>query len=46
MARFDRVYRLLVGKTGGQALEIVPPIRLTFDIAKTAGEAPDRKSVV
>lgn len=41
MARFDRVYRLLVGKTGGQALEIVPPIRLTFDIAKTAGEAPN-----
>lgn len=41
MARFDRVYRLLVGKTGAQSLEIVPPIRLTFDIAKTAGEAPN-----
>lgn len=38
MARFDRVYRLLVGKTGGQGLEIVPPIRMTFDIAKTAAE--------
>lgn len=38
MARFDRVYRLLVGKPGGQGLEIVPPIRMTFDIAKTAAE--------
>ena len=41
MARFDRVYRLLVGKGGGQGLEIVPPIRLTFDIAKTAAEEPN-----
>ncbi|MGE8565470.1 MAG: baseplate hub protein [Achromobacter sp.] len=41
MARFDRVYRLLVGKDGGQGLEIVPPIRLTFDIAKTAAEEPN-----
>lgn len=41
MARFDRVYRLLVGKDGGQGLEIVPPIRITFDIAKTAAEEPN-----
>lgn len=41
MARFDRVYRLLVGKTGGQGLEIAPPIRMTFDIAKTAAEEPN-----
>jgi hypothetical protein len=41
MARFDRVYRLLVGKGGGQGLEIVPPIRITFDIAKNAEEEPN-----
>lgn len=41
MARFDRVYRLLVGKGGGQGLEIVPPIRITFDIAKNAAEEPN-----
>lgn len=41
MARFDRVYRLLVGKDGGQGLEIVPPIRITFDIAKTTAEEPN-----
>ncbi|MGV2908599.1 phage protein [Achromobacter sp. AGC25] len=41
MARFDRVYRLLVGKSGAQGLEIVPPIRITFNIAKTAAEEPN-----
>jgi len=41
MARFDRVYRLLVGKDGGQGLEILPPIRITFDIAKTTAEEPN-----
>lgn len=42
MARFDRVYRLLVGKQGAATgLEIVPPIRITFDIAKTSAEEPN-----
>lgn len=41
MARFDRVYRLLVGKSGARGLEIMPPMRITFDIAKTAAEEPN-----
>lgn len=42
MARFDRVYRLLVGKQGETTgVEIAPPIRITFDIAKTAAEEPN-----
>lgn len=42
MARFDRVYRLLVGKrSSDKGLEIVPPIRMTFDIAKTSAEEPN-----
>ncbi|MFY0477094.1 phage protein [Achromobacter marplatensis] len=41
MARFDRVYRLLIGKGGGQGLEVVPPLRITFDIAKQANEEPN-----
>ncbi|MGH8817494.1 phage protein [Achromobacter pestifer] len=41
MARFDRVYRLLVGKGSAQGLEVIPPIRVTFDIAKNADEEPN-----
>ncbi|WP_066733532.1 phage protein [Cupriavidus sp. D384] len=38
MARFDRTYRLLIGKPGQRGIEILPPLRLTFDIDKDASE--------
>ncbi|MBO1013508.1 hypothetical protein IPU70_08110 [Achromobacter sp. SD115] len=41
MARFDRVYRLLVGKPNQKGVEIVQPMRITFDIAKDAAEEPN-----
>lgn len=41
MARFNRVYRLLVGKSGQKGIEIVPPIRITFDVEKDADEEPN-----
>ncbi|MDT4851108.1 hypothetical protein FQZ97_852780 [compost metagenome] len=41
MARFNRVYRLLVGKGGQKGIEIVPPIRITFDVEKDAEEEPN-----
>ncbi|WP_029046248.1 hypothetical protein [Cupriavidus sp. amp6] len=41
MARFDRTYRLLVGKSGGKGLEIAPPIRITFEVDKDASEQPN-----
>ncbi|QDJ52802.1 phage protein [Bordetella hinzii] len=41
MARFDRVYRFVVGKSGAKGIEIVRPIRITFDIAKDAEEEPN-----
>ncbi len=41
MARFDRVYRLLVGKPNQKGLEVRQPIRITFDISKDAEEEPN-----
>ncbi len=42
MPRFDRTYRLLVAKKGAkQGIEVVRPIRLTFDIEKDASEQPN-----
>ncbi|MBB1593528.1 hypothetical protein [Achromobacter sp. UMC46] len=41
MARFNRVYRLLVGKGGAKGLEIVPPIRLVFEVTKDVNEEPN-----
>ncbi|EHK65306.1 phage protein [Achromobacter arsenitoxydans] len=41
MARFDRVYRLLVGKPNQQGVEIVQPMRITFDVTKDAAEEPN-----
>ncbi len=38
MARFDRVYRLLVGKPNQKGVEISQPIRVTFDVNKDAQE--------
>jgi hypothetical protein len=45
MSRFDRVYRLLVGKGGGQGVEIVAPLRVTFQIEKTAKEEPNYHTI-
>lgn len=41
MARFDRVYRLLVGKPKQKGVEIVQPMRITFDVTKDAAEEPN-----
>jgi len=41
MARFDRVYRLQVGKPNQKGVEIVQPMRITFDVAKNAAEEPN-----
>ena len=41
MPRFDRVYRLLVGKPGQQGVQIEQPFRITFDIEKSTSEQPN-----
>lgn len=41
MARFDRVFRLLVGKAGQTGVEITQPLRITFEIEKTTSEQPN-----
>lgn len=41
MARFDRVYRLLVGKPNLKGLEIRQPMRVTFEVSKDAQEEPN-----
>lgn len=45
MPRFDRVYRLQVGKAGTRGLEVVPPIRVTFDISKDSSEEPNDHTI-
>ncbi|HRL22798.1 MAG TPA: hypothetical protein PLP85_13605 [Alcaligenes sp.] len=42
MPRFDRVYRLLVGKPGQTGVEIAPPLRITFDVSKDTSEEPNK----
>lgn len=41
MPRFDRTYRLLVGPAGKKGVEILPPLRITFDIEKDTEEKPN-----
>ena len=41
MARFDRVYRLLVGKPNQKGLVIRQPMRVTFEVSKDAQEEPN-----
>lgn len=41
MSRFNRVYRLLVGRSGQQGIEITSPMRITFDVEKNAAEEPN-----
>lgn len=41
MSRFNRVYRLLVGRAGQEGIEIIGPMRITFDVEKTAAEEPN-----
>ena len=45
MARFDRVYRLVVGQGGSQGVEIVPPLRIAFDISKNNKKNPNRSRI-
>lgn len=41
MSRFDRTYRLLVGKSGKTGIEITQPLRVTFDVEKNTQEEPN-----
>jgi hypothetical protein len=41
---FDRVYKLQVGKAGGEGIEITD-LRITFDIQKTAKKTPNTSTV-
>lgn len=45
MPRFDRVYRLLVGKPNQKGVEIVQPMRITFDVRKDAAEEPNDHTI-
>lgn len=46
MSRFDRVYRLLVGRSGAaDGVEIVRPLRITFDIEKSTDEQPNETKI-
>lgn len=45
MSRFDRVYRLLVGKPNQKGVEIVQPIRITFDVRKDTEEEPNDHTI-
>lgn len=45
MARFNRTYRLLVGKPGSEGHEIKPPFHITFDVVKDASENPNSAQV-
>ncbi|WP_407654194.1 phage protein [Alcaligenes phenolicus] len=42
MARFDRTYRLLVGRPGEKGVEIAPPLRMRFEVSKDTGESPNQ----
>lgn len=42
MARFDRTYRLLVGRPGEKGVEIAPPLRMKFDVSKDTSESPNQ----
>ena len=42
MTRFDRVYRLVVGRPGHKGIEIVPPLRIKFDVSKDTSETPNQ----
>lgn len=41
MSRFDRTYRLLVGKSGKTGIEVTQPLRTTFEIEKNTQEEPN-----
>mgnify|MGYP003599185150 CR=1 FL=1 len=41
MSRFDRTYRLLVGRSGQQGIEVAQPLRVTFDVDKNTQEEPN-----
>jgi hypothetical protein len=41
MPRFDRVYRLNVGRAGQKGVEVTSPLRITFEIEKSTSEEPN-----
>lgn len=45
MPRFSRDYRLLIGPAGRSGIEVVPPIRVTFDVQKDTEEDPNFHTV-
>ena len=46
MNKFDRTYRLVVGKSGGKGKEIKPPIHIEFEIEKTTKPDPNQHKIV
>lgn len=45
MYKFDRTYRLVIGKSGGQGKEITPPIHIEFEITKTSEPDPNEHKI-
>lgn len=41
MPRFNRTYRLLVGRAGQKGIEVTHPLRITFDVEKNTAEEPN-----
>ena len=41
MYKFNRVYRLLIGKSGGKGVEIRPPLQIEFEIEKNTKPDPN-----
>lgn len=45
MSRFDRVYRLLVGRPGQMGVEVRAPMRVTFEVEKNTDEEPNTHKI-
>lgn len=45
MPRFDRTYRMLVGKPGAMGHEVRPPFQMAFDVSKDTKEEPNESTV-
>ena len=45
MNKFDRVYRLIIGKEGQKGVEILPPFNIDFEIRKDTKEEPNQWQV-
>ena len=45
MYKFNRIYRLLVGKSGGRGVEIKPPLQIEFEVVKDTKPEPNTHRV-